>query len=235
MTKLSFVDSSFHPNSQHLLINRCEDQKLYYQKRREYNFSGRQIQLSDDKVYTLNPIRFDFGRYQNINVGWKIHLNVSLENIMEASDFLIKHGFLHKYFTGGSLEDGKVSTVYFGSWEKMYDQTKFIESNIGHLLAKPKAQGEIEIKAGITARFTVLRDKNINIWGEENYSDDVYSQHGNFGICMKKETAQKIAKNKGKSVFNSKEEEIRYYEKIFNELVEEFKEYFVDLDVASFR
>lgn len=229
MKKLSFVDSSFYPNSQYLLNNRCEDQKLYYQKRKEYNFSGKRIQLSDDNVYTLNPIRFDFRKYQNINVGWKIHLNVSLENVLEVSDFLIKHGFLHKYFTGGSLEDGKVFTIYFGSWKKMYEQTEFIESSIGRLLAKPKAQGEIEIEAGITARFTILRGSS------PPTSEKIYSQYGNFGVCMRKETALKIGKNKGKSIFNSKEEEIKYYEKIFNELLEEFKEYFVDLDVASFR
>ncbi|MFP4401608.1 MAG: hypothetical protein ACLFPL_00090 [Candidatus Nanoarchaeia archaeon] len=236
MSKFSFVKAILHPNSQHLPINRYVDKLKYIELRKEYNFSGKnKVDLGDGKLYGLNNSRFDFSPHNNVNVGWKVHLNVSLEHVIEVSNFLIRNGFLHKYFWRGELKDGKVFTIYFGSWSKMYEQTEFIEAQIAHLLARPKTINEIEIGQGITARFTVLRNKNTNIWGEETYSDDVYLQYGNFGIIMKKEMLPKLKKNKWKSVFNSKEEEIDYYEQIFNELAQEFGEYFVNLNVVSFR
>lgn len=235
MRKLSFVEMSYHPMSSSLLQNRCDDQAIYLQKRKEYKFDGSPIMLDDNVVYRLNPLRFDFNPYNNINVGWKIHLNVLPQNVLEISDFLIQNGFHHKYFVGGDLKYGKVFTVYFGSWSKMLEQTNFISSSIGHLLVKPKAEEEIEIDIGITARFTVLRNRSKNILGRTVYSDDVYSQYGNFGICMKNETAFLTGKNKGKTPLKSKEEEIMYYEEIFNELVREFEEYFVDLKQAQFK
>lgn len=228
-SKFSFVESSDYYFSRNLPDIQITDSLVKeYLRIKIYNFNGVKVDLGDGNIYSLDPTKYDLKPFDNINVGWKIHLNINVDKVLEVSDFLIKNGFLHKYLTGRNsrneeaIQNGKIFTVYFGSWKKLCEGVIFIKRNISSLLSKPKAKGEIEFESGIVGRFVVVRGRGI---------DEMYHQYGKYGIPYTNDLVR-ILRTKS---FTSREKEIEYFEAIFNELVKDFGEYFVDLNKIEFR
>ncbi len=141
-----FLEESEHPRSQNLKINPYSEDEdsgsaLYKSLEIEpygYNGSNPELQSHIDN---------------NLNIGWKLHLNVLPEDVMVVSSFLKKLNVSHKYFRGGNTPDGKVFTVYIGSYEKTKEVSKLLSDNIRDLLCKPMDHAEIEFNAGVVGRF----------------------------------------------------------------------------------
>ena len=167
-----FMEMSYHKKSKEIEENQS---KLEDYEIKEYEFSGKPFRLKENgkKIYTLNSEKFDFNFSNDYNLGWKIHLNISHTDIRKVMIFLIQSGYLHKLFSGGELEDGKVFTIYFGNWDTMIRESKVIQKKIGDSLKRPKDFSEIEIERGIVGRFNISK-KNFCpywiLWNEFSFS-----------------------------------------------------------------
>jgi hypothetical protein len=115
----------------------CEDNQKYLARLPEYSQEG-------------NPEKHD---YTNANQGWKLHLNVSPENVVAVSAYLKSTGFSHKFISGANIDRGKIFTVYIGSKSLTEKFIKEIQDEAGHLLEDPKALGDILVSPKIAARF----------------------------------------------------------------------------------
>jgi hypothetical protein len=128
-----------------------EDMPAYKNKLPEYKELWDKI-----KKYNLNnpnSIKFDFINPSDSNIGWKLHLNVSPDNVKAISEYLIDNGYDHKYLSGGDPEDGKIFTIYVGSFALTQNYSDNISKDLQSYLAKPKENGEIEFAAGVVGRF----------------------------------------------------------------------------------
>jgi hypothetical protein len=130
--------------------------------------------IHDQKKYDLLPISdyehttpIQAKRYDAIgpNIGWKLHLNVAPQNVVEVSKYLISNGFRHKYFHGGELDNGKVFTIYIGSRQLAEEQSQILSRDLGHLLARPVDHREIEFTSGVVGRFTSIDQGDFHQYG----------------------------------------------------------------------
>jgi hypothetical protein len=101
----------------------------------------------------LNERIYKFDDITNPDLGWKLHLNVSPENVDPVSEFLADNGFVYKYLHGGLPSVGKVFTVYCGSNYYANLCANLISVNVGQFLDYPAAVGEVEFAPGIVGRF----------------------------------------------------------------------------------
>lgn len=112
---------------------------------------------------------------------WKVHLNVEPKNVDPVSEYLIKNGFKHKYLSGGEIEDGKVFTVYIGSYKLVKQLSEQIGQDLSSFLCKPLAYGEIELAPGVVGRFDAPGNKD---------SQTNFTQYGTCGfswlVCEKR-------------------------------------------------
>ncbi len=118
---------------------------------------------------------FAFG---NINEGWKIHLNVTPENVLDVSEYLKQNGYVHKYLTGGLGYDGKAFTIYFGAKSIMDKWVPQLSNDLSTQLCKPSVIDEIEIGSGVVGRFTAI---------EGTTSTSEYLQYGEYGMSARKD------------------------------------------------
>lgn len=88
----AFQRRTGYPESQKLPENPYSkmDEKVAYEKYNkilpEYgNWKAENIKIGD---------------FKNPNIGWKMHLNVTPENVVEVSTYLRKEGYCHKYLSG---------------------------------------------------------------------------------------------------------------------------------------
>ena len=155
---LAFLrEAAKHNGSQGLPINpaslyakkgKAAAETAYYWYNRalgEYEFPSRRA----------NPARFDYG--DNPNHGWKTHLNVTIENAVAVADYLQSDGYRHKFLMGGDIGDGKIFTLYLGSFEKAQAEAERISNELEGRLAKPVDHGEIELAPGVVGRFRTER------------------------------------------------------------------------------
>jgi len=96
---------------------------------------------------------YKFSDITKLDLGWKLHLNVSPENVDPVLEFLADNGFVYKYLHGGLPKDGKVFTVYCGSNYYANLCANLISVNVGQFLDYPAAVGEVEFAPGIVGRF----------------------------------------------------------------------------------
>ena len=101
----------------------------------------------------------DKGDFSNPNIGWKLHLNVRPKFVEIVSQYLIDNDYCHKYLSGGLPVDGKVFTVYVGSYESAIRVSGEISEKIDFCLSKPAAIGEIEFVSGVVGRFVCGGDE----------------------------------------------------------------------------
>jgi hypothetical protein len=94
-------------------------------------------------------------RDENANIGWKFHLNVAQKDVVAVSDYLKANGYCHKYLSGGEIGDGKVFTVYIGSYALAKKLAGQISTDLQNRLARPEPKSyEIEFAAGVVGRFS---------------------------------------------------------------------------------
>ena len=133
-----------HPLSKRLPENPATNKSDYTAYLNEYGSSRHPSK--EDKT--------DLLKTGNVNIGWKLHLNVKPENVVEVSKYLVDNGYRHKYLSGGDIEEGKVFTVYVGSREKTEEVSATLSKDLRNKLTKPKDKNEIEFARGVVGRFS---------------------------------------------------------------------------------
>jgi hypothetical protein len=124
-----------------LLENKFLDDKflhLYTKNLDEYRHH-----ISSDKVDKLHNDRH-----------WKLHLNVEPNDCLEVSNYLKNNDYNHKFLSGGDISDGKIFTVYIGSFEKARRESKKLHTDLEHVLKKPAAKHNAYFSEGISGRFS---------------------------------------------------------------------------------
>ena len=184
-----------HPKSQGLLINPIVEQLLKHNeivkeiernnptsKKPEFDFTRspqesklfelRNSSYAPGYVHTLS--NFQNGITNNAiesNVGWKLHLNVTPENSHFVSRWLKIHNFSHKFLSGGDIDDGKIFTVYIGSYDLCTKMSQKIFDGLNLYLCKPAANDEIELRPGIVGRFANINKKDFHQYGSCGFSE----------------------------------------------------------------
>jgi hypothetical protein len=119
-----------------------------------------------------NGITNDF--INDLNKGCKLHLNISPENTLLVSRWLKINNFAHKLLSGGDIENGKIFTVYIGSYDLCTKMSSKIFNALNQYLCKPADDREIEFESGIIGRFV-------------DDSKD-FEQYGTCGFSLKSDT-----------------------------------------------
>ena len=87
------------------------------------------------------------------NIGRKLHINVSPENIIAIDKYLNHNWFVYKYLSWGDLIDWKIFTIYTWSYKTTQKVAEKISHDIQKYLCKPKDYSEIEFAPGVVGRF----------------------------------------------------------------------------------
>lgn len=192
--------------------------EAYLQQLKDYNFNG--MKEKTDFKFSDDP-----------NIGWKLHLNVTPENVKEVSHVLSEKGYCHKYLMAGDASDGKVFTIYIGSRKKTEEEAQQISTSLKGLLSKPVNKAEVEFAPGVVARFTAKNphsDKSMSFTGPNRAK---FHHYGSLGLVWLMDDMNIAIRNRQKMSADqfdewfSKEKfaiELRAYA----ELKKEFGEYF---------
>lgn len=185
----------------------------------EYVMPADKIKEYNDK----NPleIKNDFVEAEDPNIGWKFHLNVKPENVDFVSDYLIKNGYDHKYLSGGEIEEGKIFTMYVGS----YNMAKRLAQGLSHdlyiYLCKPGENQEVEFAAGVVGRFVASK-----------YLKNNFNKYGTCGFSLKEDDLKQLHRliffHKNKPDLEEKKKKFIQdaEEKAYKELQEIYGDYF---------
>ena len=158
------LDTYFRPRVKHSLSASMPENKLPCKTKEEQDVAYREYnnflvdysnELRDSEKYSIenpNLAKTDFIS-ENPSICWKVHLNATPENVKVISEYLQQNGYFHKYLSGGGPEDGKVFTVYIGSYKLTQKLAKEMSEGIGGYLSKPIDHQEIELSKGIVGRF----------------------------------------------------------------------------------
>ncbi len=143
MLDKNFRTKCLHPDSQALQVNTSISEKEYEKILEPHNdwrnyYKAKELWLNDEIKQ---------------NVGRKLHINILPENIIAVDKYLNDNWFVYKYLHWGELIDGKIFTIYIGS----YETTKIVAERISHdirkYLCKPEDHSEIEFAPGVVWRF----------------------------------------------------------------------------------
>ncbi len=108
-----------------------------------------------------SPDVTDFRRTGDSSEVWKFHLNVSPEDIPEATRRLTAGGYVFKYMTGRGGDErtgrGKVYTVYVGSFSKAAEVAPRLSEDLTSVLKRPEAVNDVEFAVGVVGRFDGAR------------------------------------------------------------------------------
>lgn len=115
----------------------------------------KELKKYKNNLYSSKESKTDFVEKGNPNIGWKLHLNVAIENVKEVSRYLKENGFNHKYLSGGKTETGKIFTIYIGSYKLTKKLAEEISRDLIKYLCKPIDSKETEFAPGVSARFVV--------------------------------------------------------------------------------
>lgn len=152
------LDTYFRPRAKHSLSENMPENNTsfnggeeYEKYLKEYNYNSRE-KLNEYKRKNPDSFKSDFIDPSEPNVGWKFHLSVKPENVKAVSDYLIDNGYWHKFLSGGD-SNGKIFTIYIGSYGLAQKLANEISDKIGDNLAKPQLKQEIEFSRGVVGRF----------------------------------------------------------------------------------
>lgn len=187
-----FKQKCHHPASQNLPDNptiATADYGAYRSVLQEYKWHD----LSEHNNAHPSAKKTDFIIPHNPNLGWKIHLNIAPEHVKEVSGYLQENGYNHKYLSGGELEDGKIFTVYIGSFASTTYLSQRISEDIRQHLAKPNNTSEVEFAPGIIGRFVAIgntgekKSPHFNQYGTCGYSftDEAWNELSTFNAFGK--------------------------------------------------
>ncbi|MFH1652912.1 MAG: hypothetical protein ABIE74_02550 [Pseudomonadota bacterium] len=89
------------------------------------------------------------------NTGHKLHLNVTISHVMAVSEYLKQNAYYHKFLEGGTPVDGKIFTIYIGSFELAFSLAAQISIDLDGMLSKPHSEDkdEIEYAPNVCGRF----------------------------------------------------------------------------------
>lgn len=223
----SILDVNFREKTKHLLSSTMEENPYRHLKNNtEYEklLKPYQIQWEEIKEYNKkNPLKIksDFIDPGNSDIGWKIHLNTEPKFVETISKHLKQNGYVHKYLSGGEVEDGKIFTVYTGSQELTQKLAQEISNILQFYLSKPIDKTEIELSKGIIARFRGPK-----------YGSDSFHQYGTSGFSWLNEDMEKyinftLYNKQDKDYEEKKSEFVRKGEtNAFLKLRELYKDYF---------
>ncbi|MEK7564450.1 MAG: hypothetical protein AAB510_02690 [Patescibacteria group bacterium] len=119
----------------------------------------------------------------NTNAGWKAHLNISPENVVQVANYLKNNEYAHKYLTGGEGGGGKAFTVYFGSKGMMDKWSEKLGNDLRNVLCKPAVTEEAEVAPGVVARFTSMGPDGKSV----DDPQDAFLQYGMYGLSARRE------------------------------------------------
>lgn len=177
----------------------------------EKELKGYAARLGEANEYNeKNPKeqKTDFIDKENTNIGWKLHLNVEPRFVKNVSKYLKQNGYVHKFLSGGNPGEGKVFTVYIGSFSLAKKLAKQLSNDLLSFISRPTAVGEIELASGIVGRFS--GDKKI------------FSQYGTCGFSNLRQDQEAIVDLYWDNKFFRKMAE----EKAFKKLRELYGDYF---------
>lgn len=212
------LDREFRPKSLHPLSSQLpecvmdlKDFPRYVTVLQEYEILVRDLE-EYNRLYPSE--RKSAFKSLDINIGWKFHLNVAPENVKTVSEYLLKNGYLHKFLSGGEVEDGKIFTIYIGSFALAKQLASLLSRDLEVLLARPHNHTEIEFASGIVGRFTGDRKK--------------YRQYGSSGIAWLDEDGKLGLQLTRPDLSLEKKEEIRKIleRKAIKALIEDYGDYF---------
>ena len=93
-------------------------------------------------------------------LGWRLYLNVAPDQVVRVSDYLRDRKWFHEYLYGDSvvpagelIRDGRIFTVYTGSYSSTQKIANEISEHLGISLSKPKAPHAIEFARGVVGSF----------------------------------------------------------------------------------
>ena len=173
-------------------------------------------EFAQHKNYPLwqpNKEKTDFRVAGDPNIGWKLHLNVRPEYVQEISQYLCKNGYRHKYLHGGEIEDGKIFTIYVGSFSLCRELAKCLSNDTLPYLCKPLTETEIEFAEGVVGRFS----------GDFQHIDSVLMRDGPYGFPLLRGTIDVTKLSK-----LSSQEKIDAAEKAYLYLKKRYGIYFFD-------
>ena len=139
------------------------------------------------------------------NAEWKIHLNVSPENVISVSKYLKNNWYYHKYISWWSLEHWKIFTIYVWSHKLVKKISWEISDDISNFLLKPKSTDEIELAKWVVWRFSY------NNYNDDNFRNNWYWMHWftllkwrNYGSDNEKSIFWENLKNKSFNILYNK-------------------------------
>ncbi len=220
-SKLTRLRSMFLPENKFMQEKLKEANSEYKKILEEYMFPTDKVQEYNEQ--NPNEIKSNFIEPENPNVGWKFHLNVIPEHVKSVSEYLINNGYNHKYLSGGEIEDGKIFTIYIGSYEMAKKLSEDLSRDLVQYLCDPAENQEIEFARGIVGRFVVSK----------RYDFVPFSYHG---FPIKKEDERALGgfkflnkENKGTDFEDKKDKLLRdAEEKAFKELIAIYGNYFFE-------
>ncbi|MEZ4211098.1 MAG: hypothetical protein R3B39_02320 [Candidatus Paceibacterota bacterium] len=127
----------------------------------------------DENYYFSVPKKGEdkkFSGVEGLNVGWKIHLNSSPENVNTIFEYLKNNKYLFKYLAGGEPVDGKVFTLYIGDHSLTKKLSKEISVDLSTYLARPIDHTEIEFDRGVVGRFVGPKQNGFHQYGTCGFS-----------------------------------------------------------------
>ncbi|MBT3349432.1 hypothetical protein HN954_00595 [bacterium] len=165
----------------------------------------------------------DFVNEGNPNIGWKLHLNISPENVVFVDKYLREKGICFKFLHGSELEDGFIFTIYVGSFQKTQEISKILTKDLQNFLAQPHKTNHLEFSAGVVGRFRGAEYKNKDFLFS-SYSPSGFSwlEYDKRNYSLKKTTKianeQALAKQKKESEIRAiKELQFQYGDYFFPE------------------
>ena len=163
-----------HSLSETLPVNPDEqttavDGENYWEILNPYQEMSKEVDLYDETH--PKEVKTDFAE-DDENIGWKFHLNVARSHVRAVSRYLKDHGYLHKYLRGGDPENGKIFTVYIGSYAAAQRWSEELARDLRDDLARPSPWNneEIEFAPGVVGRFSGKRD--------------MFDEHGTCGFTL---------------------------------------------------
>jgi len=159
MLDKNFRAKCLHPQSQWLPVNAlCKTLKWHIKQ----NIYPAIQEISKTYENILEPYRsINHDKAKELkcndeiknNVWWKLHINIIPEHIVFVSNYLTKAWINHKLISWWEIEDGKIFTIYTGSYETTKKVAEKISHDIRKYLCKPEDYSEVEFAPGVIGRF----------------------------------------------------------------------------------
>ena len=211
-----------HLESQNLPINPhlgLGDYDRYKSELKEYSVKPKEAIANAEKFGTTS--KFDFQGRGSRDGYWKIHLNVQPSSVKKVSKYLIENGYLHKYLSGGDIEDGKIFTVYPGAYRLTAESASSISKDLLTHLSQPVDHTEIELTPGVIGRFHGPNNKQAS-----------FHQYGSCGYSWTNEHAMQMLTlrywSEGEPNLDARKKKLKNTAELtaYNKLREIFGDYF---------